>query len=291
MRRFADSGYFHACTDGSALAWMFRDERDFVAGVNRIGICHLKTGVKVIAFVLMDNHVHFVLYASMLKCKEFITLYKQLTGIWIHVRYGLNDFLRHLPAEILLLDSEERLLNTIAYVDRNPVMAGYQFLATEYPWGSAKFMFKNVQSEGNDRSLSLISRREQRRLLGTRFVLPDEWAIDDNGLVSPLYFMDMSQTESFFRTPARYSYFLSKKLEGAVEQDFEHSLKTFVPDAELRVIVKRMVEEEYGEKEISALDVRARLAIARKLRYSYAAGIKQIARMVHLERSALEGFV
>lgn len=27
--------YFHVCTKGSDLEWMFRDDRDFVVGVNR----------------------------------------------------------------------------------------------------------------------------------------------------------------------------------------------------------------------------------------------------------------
>ena len=140
-------GYFHICTDGRVLPWMFQDERDFIAGVNRIGICCLRTGVKVISFVLMDNHVHFVLWGTMSRCKAFITLYKQLTGTWIHVRYGLNDFLKLLSTNIMLLDTEERLLNTIAYIDRNPIVAGYRYLATEYSWGSARYVFKNFREK------------------------------------------------------------------------------------------------------------------------------------------------
>lgn len=60
MRGMDSIGYFHVCTDGRSLPWMFQDESDFIAGVNRIGICYLRTDAKVIAYVLMDNHVHFV---------------------------------------------------------------------------------------------------------------------------------------------------------------------------------------------------------------------------------------
>ena len=120
MRESKDTGYFHICTDGASISWMFQDDHDFIAGVNRIGICLLKTGGKVIAYVLMDNHVHFVLYGTMPQCKAFITLYKRLTGKWILTKYGISDYLRHLPTDILRIDTEERLLNTIAYIDRNP---------------------------------------------------------------------------------------------------------------------------------------------------------------------------
>lgn len=291
MRRLNDFGYFHICTDGRVLPWMFQDERDFIAGVNRIGICCLKTDVKVISFVLMDNHVHFVLYGTMPQCKEFVTLYKQLTGTWIHVRYGVSDFLKHLPTDILLLDTEERLLNTIAYIDRNPVVAGYRYLPTEYPWGSARYLFKSHREVKNVRPLSSFSRRNQRTLLNTRVVLPDDWRIDDNGMICPDSFIDVYRVESYFKTPVRYSYFLAKKLEGVVEQEFESSQKIFIPDRELREVVRRMAVQNYGKESVTDLDFNARLSIARKLRYNYASTIKQIARMLHLESSAIEGFL
>lgn len=284
-------GYFHVCTDGRTLPWMFQDERDFIAGVNRIGICCLRTGVKVISFVLMDNHVHFVLWGTMSRCKAFITLYKQLTGTWIHVRYGLNDFLKLLPTNILLLDTEERLLNTIAYIDRNPVVSGYRYLTTEYQWGSARYVFKNSRKEIDVKPLSTLSRRCQRSMLGTRVVLPGDWRIDGKGMICPDSFIDASVIESYFKTPARYSYFLSKKLEGVVEHELESSQRTFIPDIELRKIVRKMVSQDFGKDSITELDVNARLAIARKLRYSYASTLKQISRMVHLDRTALEGFI
>ena len=66
MRGLDAIGYFHICTDGRKLPWMFQDDDDFIAGINRIGLCYLKTGVIIIAYVLMDNHVHFVLYGTML---------------------------------------------------------------------------------------------------------------------------------------------------------------------------------------------------------------------------------
>ena len=291
MRGSDSKGYFHVCTDGRSLPWMFKDESDFIAGVNRIGICCLRTGAKVVAYVLMDNHVHFVLRGTMPKCKEFITLYKQLTGTWIHVKYGLNDYLRLLPTSILLLDTEERLLNTIAYIDRNSIVAGYRYLPTEYPWGSARYVFKDSTGKDDTRPLSTMTRRTQRTLLGTRIMLPGEWKVDSKGMLCPDSFLDTSVIESYFKTPARYAYFLAKKWEGAVEQEMESSQKIFVPDIELREIVRKMVLQDYGKRRVTDLDAHARLSIARKLRYRYASTLKQISRMVHLDRSALEGFV
>lgn len=291
MRGSDSVGYFHVCTDGSALPWMFQDESDFIAGVNRIGICYLRTLVGIVAFVLMDNHVHFVLRGTIIQCKTFIILYKQLTGTWIHNKYGLNDFIKQLPTNIISLETEEQLLNTLAYIDRNAVVAGYHYLPSEYPWGSARYVFKEIRKEADATPLSAFSIRKQREMLKTRVALPGDWKIDRKGMICPSSFMDVSKMESLFKTPIRYSFFLAKKLEGMVEREVESSQKIFIPDIELREIVKKMIHQDHGKESVADLDVGARLAIARKLRYKYASTIKQISRMVHLDKSALEGFV
>ena len=164
MKGAEKTEYFHICTDGRQLAWMFQDNKDFIAGINRIGICHIKTMAIVLCFTLMDNHVHFVLKGTMHQCKKFINLYKRLTGRWIMQRYGITDYLRLLPTDIIRITTEENLLNTIAYIDRNAVVAGYRHMPGEYPWGSAKYIFRE-KSEINGRRISSFTRREHKEIL------------------------------------------------------------------------------------------------------------------------------
>ncbi len=290
MRGLDSAGYFHVCTDGRALPWMFKDKSDYIAGINRIGICHLRTNAKVIAYVLMDNHIHLVLYGTMSQCKKFITLYKQLTGTWVYVKYKINYFLKQLPIKIVHLNTEDRVLNTIAYIDRNPMVAGYKLLPTEYPWGSAQYIFKRYTKE-NTKSLSSIPKRVQRVLLGTRIALPDDWRIDEEGMICPNSFMDISRTESYFRSVARYTFYLSKKLEGIINQELELTQKVFIADLELRKIVTRIIQKDYGKENVEDLDINDRLSVARKLKYNYASTIKQISRMVQLKIEALQEYI
>ena len=294
MKGTKDTGYFHICTDGRALSWMFQDEKDFIAGINRIAICHLRTCVEIIAFVLMDNHVHFVLYGTMPQCKAFINLYKRLTGKWILMKYGISDYLRGLPTEILRIENEESLLNTLAYLDRNPPMAGYRYMHSEYPWGSSKYIFrdtKTLEKEESWKSASGYTRRALRAILNSKVEIPGNWLINDSGMIHPLSFLNIRKLESCYKTPVRYAYFLAKKIEGIVEQELEHSQKLFIPDKELRSIVRKMARELFGTENIIELNVKERLIIARRLRYNYASTIKQISRMVHLSPSALDGFI
>ena len=291
MRGSTDTGFFHVCTDGASIPWMFQDDQDFIAGINRIGICFLKTSITIIAYVLMDNHVHFLLYGTMPQCKAFITLYKRLTGKWILTKYGISDYLRHLPTDIIRIDSEERLLNTIAYIDRNALIAGYSKLPGEYQWGSARYFFKEQNGFETYKLISDMTRREQRAILGTRTIVPDDWMIDDNGMICPLSFLDIKAIESYFKTPMRYSYFLAKKQEGVIEQELEHAQKTFIQDKELRFIVRQIAKDLFGKEDLNELDIKSRLILARKLRYDYASTVKQIARILRLEKSVLSDYI
>ena len=91
MWRSEEPGYFHICTDGNAVPWIFQDDEDFIAGVNRIGICSVTSETDTIAYTLMDNHGHFIMYGTLLSCKRFINTYKCLTGKHISRKYKIID--------------------------------------------------------------------------------------------------------------------------------------------------------------------------------------------------------
>ncbi len=288
-------GYYHVCTDGNAIPWMFQDNEDFIAGVNRIALCFLRVHIEVIAFILMDNHVHFVLYGSVLQCKQFINHYKMLTGRWIADKYGAKEYLRLLPAEIIRLDDEDSLLNALAYIDRNSIVAGYKYMPYEYPWGSARYIYRDMKYDRHEyddlREIKTMPILKQRSMFRTRLTLPRDWKVDRRGMIYPGSFMDFSRIEKVFRSSSRYNYFMAKKLEGAVELQMHESRKTFMPDKDLRKVTKEISRDLYGVDDVRSLDVKSRLAIARKLRYDYASTVKQISRMLYLAPDALGGFV
>ena len=290
MKSSGSAEYYHVCTDGNAINWIFKDDADFIAGINRIGICAIETGVLVIAFILMDNHVHFILYGSMPQCKNFITKYKLLTGKWISTRYNLSEYLKHLPSHLILIEDEEQLLDTVAYIDRNSIVAGYKFLPSSYPWGTAKYMFQTgIAHPEPIRTLSKMTKAEMRSTLKTWALLPENWKIDVNGMILPECFIELNLIERLFKSPAKYLYHLSKKLEGKIE--LKEGTKTFLPDKDLRPITETLSTQLYGTAEIKTLDFNSRILIAKKLRYNYAATTKQISRMVGIADDVLSKFI
>jgi len=289
MKNSDSAAYYHVCTDGNALAWMFKDTEDFIAGVNRIGICAFETCIQIIAFILMDNHVHFLLYGTLPKCKEFITRYKTLTGKWISSKYQLKEYLKHLPSEFILIESEEQLLDTIAYIDRNSIVAGGRYLPSEYPWGSARYMFRERRIPCG-RHISEMSKKEVHESLNTWSTLPEDWMVDDQGMLIPeRCFINIDFIEGLFRSPTRYLYHLSRKLEGKIEM--QQGIRAFIPDKELRPVTEELAKKLFGKSKVKDLDFNSKILLARKLRYDYASTPKQISRMLSMDSEILSKFI
>ena len=113
--------------------------------------------------------------------------------------------------------------------------------------------------------------------------------IDQNGMILPECFLDISKLEGLFKSPARYLYYLSKKLEGKVEM--QHGIQTFICDKELRVIVKELAGELFGRHDLDKLDFNSKLVLARRLRYNYASTPKQMSRMLDMNVDVLTRFI
>lgn len=292
MRTDDDHGFFHVCTNGTVLPWMFKDNEDFIYGMNRIGICHLLTGITVLVFTLMDNHVHFILYGARERCRMFIDKYKLLTGKWIFHKYGLPKYLKHLPISIIPLKTEEDILETAAYIDRNAIMGGFPGMPYEYPWSSCRFMFRTDEDKKVRWNLKKdFTDNELRGILKSRISLPEDWTFDDNRMLNPMHFTDIRKMESLFKSPARYLYFLVKKLEGKINQTLEQDDRPFVSDKDLREITAGIALRRFGSKDIRTLNVNSRLLIARQLKHDYASSTKQLSRMLHLDAATLKDFI
>lgn len=287
--------YYHVCTKGEDLPWMFRDEFDFIAGINRIGFCVLSVNVTVVDFILMDTHVHFILNGSLPICKEFINKYKQMTGKWVSHRHNIANHLSKVATTIVPVGSEEALMEEIAYVDRNSIMAGYRCMPTEYRWGMSRYFFKDTLSMNallagfekiGERSLKILKKQ-----LSTRVDIPRDWEIDQSGMINPRCFVDYRIVESIYRSPNRYLYFLAKKLEGKIDMKLSQSVSSFIPDKEMRSITDSLTREMFGLEKKGLLNMSQRIQMAKKLRYEYGATHKQISRMLNVDVNILKGFV
>ena len=141
--------YYHAFTRGLGKDLLFYGDADFLYGMNIIPRYLKLSGTRLLAFCLMDNHVHFVLEGCRAACNQFIISYKRAVFSFLKKRRGRDVPETTVPG-IVGIEGTDRLLTVIAYVLRNPVAAGINYLPQDYKWSSASTCFRkrrNISGE------------------------------------------------------------------------------------------------------------------------------------------------
>ena len=211
----------------------FRDDEDFKVGMNYVAVLAHSTKVSVICFVLMSNHLHFVLGGTMQEAVLFITRLKQMYGRYYQRRWGVKEFLRRNGVDIgKIQGGRDALERAMAYVQMNPVAANICLEASGYPWGTGNSFFKMNPVRG--RRVDTISGREMSRILHSREKINGRYLLGDNGYILPESYVSVAFFERVMRSPNRYRHFLltSSKAKVSLEKRNE-SLPSFTDQSVL----------------------------------------------------------
>ena len=279
--------YYLITTDHLEDSLWFRDNEDFVTGMNMVAVQASMSEVVVLAFILMSNHVHFVVYGTRRDAEEFISRYKGRYSQYYGRKWGVKEFLRRNKAEVEPISgNQEDLERAIAYVIMNCVAARICLNPGQYPWGCGNCYFQ-VKSEGIPGRSSLkrkqvkdMSKRTLSRILHSDVQkLPGDWAFSDEGFILPESYIDVQAVETLFRTPARMDYFLrtSSKARRRLE-DNDDNLPSF-KDQVISVAVPDLCLSLFQKKRFEDLLEQEKTEMLRQLRYRFSAGPNQLARV------------
>lgn len=293
-------GCWHFSTDGNYVNVIFRDENDFRAGMNRIFVTISQFNVLVLAFCLMDNHVHFILYGDFDECNKFMHEYIRRTSIWISTYHNESHSLKNLPIGYRVINDQSYLKTSIAYVVKNPTSAGMPYLYFDYPWSSGALYFRrpgfwtlhNANRGLSEGSININSfgTVKKRKILGTKNDnLEDAETVDNT--VFPGEYVDVGIVEKIFKTHKSFNFFLSKYKEEDVEKDGGSISRLSIPDQEMRQHRTELCREMFGLESVRALSADKRLRLAKALKYKYNSSPKQLARICRLKYKELEGLL
>ena len=283
---------WHFCTDGNFVDRIFTDKDDFIKGMNRIFVTIKKYRIVILAFCLMDTHVHFILYGHFNECNRFIHNYLRLTSMHISQRFGEKKKLLRLPVSHQYIDSEFYLKTAICYVIKNAPVGGIANNCYDYPWGSGALYFrdsgnwcspawKNPHTAGfvSFGDLHILQKRE---LLCSREIdFPDETLIM-NGMVFPGEYTAHSIVERIFRTHKSFNFFLCRSKEEDIESKEGILSRLSIPIQEMRQHRNEICQELFQSKTIRTLDIQQRIKLARTLRSRFNSSAKQICRLCGL---------
>ena len=285
---------------------LFRDLEDFIVGMNYVAVQAFKCGVFVLAFILMSNHLHLLLFCSREKAEEFIQGFKTVYSRYLWKKYGSREHLRRLKVEVNPIHGDEALEWAIAYIQMNPVAANICVSPFDYPWGTGRTFFRpslkrddgapgvdHGYSNGDGitfgggvtehvRPLKAVSDREQARLLHSRIKLPQSWMVCDAGYVLPDSFVRKDIVEEAFRTPKRMSFFLHNSSKAKQRLEMADSNLPAFRDQVILAAVPDLCQSLFRKRSVEELTEDQMLELLRQLRFRFSAGANQLARVTGL---------
>lgn len=134
-RARSESGYYHIAARGVGKRIIFEDDSDrefFIALLKKL---IARCPVKIVSWVLMDNHYHLLCKADLSDLEHFMrslnTSYSQyFNGIHGHIGHVFQGRYSSFP-----IDDDSYLIDVIRYIHLNPLEAGAADIE-QYAWSS-----------------------------------------------------------------------------------------------------------------------------------------------------------
>jgi len=289
---------WHFCTNGNAVDELFGTSADFKYGMNLIYLILSSYDVVVLAFALMDTHVHFVLYGDFDVCNRMMHEYLRRLSMYFSLKYGMKNKLRRIPLTHQTVDDDRYLKTVICYTIKNPPTAGLPYTAWDYPWSSGSLYFRTdeiwtspswktacVEMDFNWTAVrtKLHARwpgRDGASKGGMMDKLKNVKVIDD--LICPSEYVAVNVVERLFRTHKSYSFFMNISKDTDVDARGGAISFLSIPMQEMRQHKNELCHELYGTRSLKELDTAKRLYLARTLKSRYNSSVKQLARLCGL---------
>lgn len=282
---------WHYSTDGTYAEVLFRDRTDFVDAMNRIYLLSRKYPIVILAFCLMDNHIHLVLYGPLEECNRFVHELVRQTSSSIARRHNLRHELLTLPVHYQEITDDFYLKKAICYVHKNPTTANLSYLPHDYPWSSASLPFRArgtwVLPDLCSDTVEALSITERRDRFRTRDSLPDSLLVYKD-IILPENYVPVPLIERIYRTPRAYHFFMSSTREEDIESRGGSISRLSLPDAEMRQHKRELVKTLFGKESSNDLNTQQRIRLGKELKRQYNCSTKQIARLVGLKLEELE---
>ena len=272
--------FWFVTTDHLTKKIWFRDEEDFKMGMNLVAVLAVALDVDVLSFILMSNHVHFVLCCSDEKAHQFIEEFKKRHSQYTNKKYGVKELLRRVRAKVDAVSGvDESLEWVIAYTNMNSVAAGICLAPTGYPWGTGDTFFKTKPAKG--RRIGTFSDRARGALLHSTQPMPPYLLVGEDGFILPESYVNVEMVQTLYRTPKRMNYFLvnsSKAKRRLASQDSAPNFRDHV----ILSAIGDLCQSLFQKPSLRALNPDEQAELLKQLRYRFSSNANQLARVTEI---------
>jgi REP element-mobilizing transposase RayT len=168
-------GTYHVTARGNNGGGIFRDDHDRVNYLQLLANAARMTDARILAYVLMSNHVHLVVQTPAPNLDVLIHGAHRPYAVGFNRRYGRTGHLFGSRYRSIPILDDTHLLEATRYIHRNPVRAGLVQRPEDFLWSSYRTYIK-PQADGDlvdpGRVLDLLARdRKRGRTAYEKFVL------------------------------------------------------------------------------------------------------------------------
>lgn len=267
---------------------IFRNDEEFRIGMGIVAIAaKLFPQVKVITFELMTNHIHLLAAGLLTDILEMFDLIKKYLKRMASSSGRTIDWCAFKPGT-RLLESLADVRNVLVYDNRNGFLVHSEYTPFSYPWG-ANSCFFNPDSRKRFNEMSIETPfRARRALLHSHLADSIRGLRSLDNYISPFSFCDIDAGEHLFRDAVHYFYALSKSIEQNKEIAKEIGESISFTEDELYAAISVRCKNEYGTINPAQIPSAAKIELAKLMRYEYNATMKQIQRMLRMDRAVLQ---
>jgi len=144
---------------------IFRGDQDREHFVSRLGQLSEATGTRILAWVLMDNHVHLLMFSGGQGISKFMR--RLLTGyaIWYNRKYHRIGHLFQNRYKSIVCEEDSYLLELVRYLHLNPLRASVvtnMKALDRYPWSGHGVLIGRIKNTWQEREYVLNQFSEKR---------------------------------------------------------------------------------------------------------------------------------
>jgi len=173
--------FYHVIARGNQKQRIFKDAADFQKYLLTLTVYKNRTGSRIYAYVLMNNHVHLLVETGEIPLSKFMQGVSQTYTMYVNRRYRTVGHLFQGRYKAILCDKDAYLLGLLKYLHHNPVRARIVERVDAYTWSSHHaYTGKNnpLSLVDTDQVLRLFSERKSRARSKYREFMADQDTLD-----------------------------------------------------------------------------------------------------------------
>jgi putative transposase len=161
LRVVMPGGLYHVMARGNERRSVFRDDADRLRYLDRLAHYRAKFSFRLLAYCLMDNHVHLALETGKAPLSQIMAGLQSSYTQYFNRRHHRVGHLFQGRYKALLVDKDLYALGLLRYIHENPVKAGLVKLAGQYEWSSDRYYRRGEGPDwlDVDRLLAMLATR------------------------------------------------------------------------------------------------------------------------------------